>query len=356
MAEPKAPFVPDLHLVDDTLFDEHRAPHPHPERPERLGAARRAAARATETRGSTLVRLAPRDATDDELGRAHTAAYVEELGTLAGKHLFVDPDTFVSPRSVEAARRAAGGAVGLVETLLAGRDGAPRGAALLRPPGHHATPDRAMGFCLVNNVAVAAHHALHRGLRRVAIVDFDVHHGNGTQDVFWDDPRVLFVSLHQAPLYPGTGAVDELGSGDARGATMNVPLPSGATDDVYRAAFDELVVPTLDAFAPELVLVSAGFDAHARDPLAGMLLSDAAYGDMVHALVGVAERSAEGRLGLLLEGGYDLDAVEAALASALTAMLGGWEPTPRSVRPLEARFREAIDDARRLGREHFPRS
>jgi acetoin utilization deacetylase AcuC-like enzyme len=354
MAEPHAPFVPSLYLVDDVLFDEHRAPHPHPERPERVAAARRAASRATEAAGANTRRLEPRDATEDELARAHVAAYVEELATFAGKRMFVDADTFVAPGSVAAARRAAGGAMSLVDALLADTGPSPRGAALLRPPGHHATPERAMGFCLVNNVAVAAHHALARGLQRVAIVDFDVHHGNGTQDVFWEDPRVLFVSLHQAPLYPGTGHLGEVGGGEGRGATMNLPLPEGATDDVYRAAFDELVVPTLDAFEPELVLVSAGFDAHARDPLAAMQLGDGVYGDMLHALVGVAERSAGGRLGLLLEGGYDLDAVEASLAAALRAMLGGWERTARSVRPLDARFREPIEAARRLARLRFP--
>jgi acetoin utilization deacetylase AcuC-like enzyme len=313
---PSAPAP--LLLVDDPLFDEHRSAGYHPERPERLGAARR----GVERSGVPMVRLAPHDAAPDELARAHDPAHVERLERLAGRQGSIDADTFVAPRSVEAAKRAAGGAAALVEAIVDGSQAARAGVALLRPPGHHATPGSAMGFCLFNNVAVAAHAALARGVPRVAVVDFDVHHGNGTQDMFWRDPRVLFVSLHQFPLYPGTGSADEVGAGDGAGFTVNVPLSAGAGDAVYRRAFAELVVPLLDAFAPELVLVSAGYDAHARDPLASMSLSDDGYATMVAELRGVAERHAGGRMAMVLEGGYDLVAVEGSLAASMRALAG----------------------------------
>src|SRR5688572_1159692 len=197
-------------LVDDPLFSEHRAREPHPERPERLQAARAAVAQANLS--SVRTELPPRDATDDELGRVHGGSYLEALGHAVGQQGYFDADTFYGPRSVAAARRAAGGAVALVDALIGSE--ARFGAALLRPPGHHARPTTAMGFCLLNNVAVAAAHARARGAGRVLIVDFDVHHGNGTQEAFYRDPSVLFVSLHQFPFYPGTGSREESGSGD----------------------------------------------------------------------------------------------------------------------------------------------
>jgi acetoin utilization deacetylase AcuC-like enzyme len=213
--------------------------------------------------------------------------------------------------------------IALVDALLDPDPSATRtGVALLRPPGHHATRDRGMGFCLLNNVAVGAAHALERGLKRVAIVDWDVHHGNGTQDIFWTDPRVLYISLHQAPFYPGTGARDEVGEGPGRGFTLNVPLSEGATSAVFHRAFERAIVPALRAFAPELVLISAGFDAHARDPLASMLVDESAYGSMAASLAGVAAESAGGRIGLVLEGGYDLSAIELSLTASLRGLFG----------------------------------
>jgi acetoin utilization deacetylase AcuC-like enzyme len=216
---------------------------------------------------------------------------------------------------------AAGGTVALVDALIDGPH--KQGVALVRPPGHHARPDHAMGFCLLNNVAIAAAHARARGLARVAIVDWDVHHGNGTQDAFAADPSVLYVSTHQFPFYPGTGAVLEVGSGEGKGFTVNVPLTAGGGDAVYRAAFERVILPVLAEYKPELILVSAGFDASARDPLAEMTLSADAFGWMGRALRKAADRDAQGRIALVLEGGYDLVALEAGLLAATHGVVRG---------------------------------
>lgn len=305
-----------LALLDDPLFDRHRAKGHHPERPERLAAARAGVARSR----ATTISLESRDATDEELLRVHAAAYLADLQRLAGREGQIDADTYIAPDSVSAARRAAGSGCVLVEAMLDCR--VQRGMALLRPPGHHALSDQAMGFCLLNNVAVAAAHARASGLERVAIIDWDVHHGNGTQEIFWDDPNVLYISLHQAPLYPGTGDVREVGEGDGVGATVNIPFSTGAGDAEYFAAFSRIVVPLLDEYRPELVLVSAGYDAHRNDPLAGMRLDAGSYARMTEALVGVASRHAGGKIALFLEGGYDLSGLEASIAASLRALAG----------------------------------
>jgi acetoin utilization deacetylase AcuC-like enzyme len=305
-----------LGVVDDPTFDEHRADEYHPERPERSAAARAGVARAQVE----VSPVAARPATREELSRVHSPRYVEALEQLAGHQGLLDSDTYLAPGSVRAAEHAAGGATALVDALLDGQ--VDRGVALLRPPGHHARPEAAMGFCLLNNVAVAAAHAIGRGLDRVAIVDWDVHHGNGTQEMFFTDPRVLYVSLHQWPFYPGTGAADEVGAGAGRGYTVNIPLSEGARTADYVAAFDRIVLPILESYAPELVLVSAGFDAHRDDPLAGMQLDASAYAWMTAALTRAAEKSAEGKIGLFLEGGYDLTALELCLMNSVQALTG----------------------------------
>lgn len=303
-------------VIDDPLFGEHRAPSGHPERPERLLAARKGLeeARLSGSRSP----LAPRDASDEELGRVHEDSYLEVLAQATGRSGYFDPDTYFGPQSTAAARRAAGGAIAMSRALQDGN--ASYGVALLRPPGHHARPGSAMGFCLLNNVAIAAADARHRGAERVAIVDWDVHHGNGTQEIFYRDPSVLYVSVHQFPFYPGTGATTEVGEADGAGFTVNVPLSAGATDAVYAAAVDRLIAPILSEFDPDLLLVSAGFDAHARDPLAGMQLSDAGYARMLRALVRGLPRGVAGRLGFVLEGGYDLVGLETSLRAVLEAL------------------------------------
>ena len=307
----------DAVLLSDPRFFRHRSNGYHPERPERLEAARAAIERSQ----LSFRPIEPRPATDEELERVHDPRFLKWLRTLGGEQGYIDADTYVGPESVAIAELAAGGTVAMVDALIDGPS--KRGVALVRPPGHHARPDHAMGFCLLNNVAIAAAHARARGLERVAIVDWDVHHGNGTQDAFFDDPSVLYVSTHQFPFYPGTGAASETGEGEGKGYTVNVPLTAGGGDGVYRAAFERVILPVLEEYKPQLVLVSAGFDASARDPLAEMTLSADAFGWMVRALRGVADKSAEGRIALVLEGGYDLVALEAGLLAATRGIVDG---------------------------------
>lgn len=323
----------DFALLDDPSFDAHRARGAHPERPERLDAARAGAERALA--GAAVLRLETPEARRDELASIHGAAYLDALeAVLAEGWAQLDEDTYCSPGSREAALRAAGGAARLARALMGGE--ARRGMALLRPPGHHAEADRAMGFCLLNNVAIAAEAALAAGARRVAIVDWDVHHGNGTQHSFEERADVLFVSLHQWPLYPGTGRASEVGRGAGAGRTLNVALPAGAGDEAYGEAFRRVVRPALHAHAPDLILVSAGFDAHARDPLASMELSSAMYGAMASTIVSVAEALGHGRVGFLLEGGYDLVALEESVAATIAAALGTTRELPEDRPPARA--------------------
>lgn len=323
--------TPTLLVVDDPRFADHVPPGYHPERPERLSAARTALAQVEVVSRA----VAPRMVTEEELARVHEPAFVEQMMKLRGVKRQLDPDTYLSERSVDTAMLATGSVIGMVDAMLAGA--AKRGAAVVRPPGHHARPGQAMGFCLFNNVAVAAAHARARGVKRVAIVDWDVHHGNGTQEMFYGDPNVLYTSLHQYPFYPGTGALAETGAGEGSGYTLNVPLTAGGGDDVYEGAFDRVLLPVLEAYKPELILVSAGFDASARDPLAQMTLSSRAFGWMAMELARLADETAQGKIALVLEGGYDLVALESGLHAALEGMLFGAvdraaKPTPRAAR------------------------
>jgi acetoin utilization deacetylase AcuC-like enzyme len=328
-------------LVDDARFEGHIPPGHHPERPERLVAAR---AGVQSAAGATFERVTAQPATDEDLARVHDPRFIEALGKLRGESGYLDPDTYVSAQSVDVARLAAGSLVTMVDAMIDGP--VAKGVALLRPPGHHAKADRAMGFCLLNSVAVAAAHARTRGIRRVAVVDWDVHHGNGTQEMFWRDPSVLYLSTHQFPFYPGTGDLDEVGEGDGAGYTVNVPLEAGSGDGVYASAFERVLLPVLEAYAPELVLVSAGFDAAARDPLAQMELSSGAYGWMAHAVARVTEASSRGRMALVLEGGYDLVALEGGMRCAVEGMVTG-----RAVEPVRAPDDEGVGRAVKAARQ-----
>jgi acetoin utilization deacetylase AcuC-like enzyme len=252
----------------------------------------------------------PRTATVEELARVHTREHIDRIASTAGRPgTMLDADTFTSPESFEVALLAAGAAVQAMEHAL---DHEETAVALVRPPGHHAERDQAMGFCLFNNVAVAAAAALARGLERVAIVDIDVHHGNGTQHIFYAEPRVLYVSTHQYPFYPGTGATNETGAGAGTGFTFNLPLPAGSTDADYAGAYDR-VAARLAEFDPQVLLVSAGYDAHADDPLASMYVSVDGYAAIVRKVLDASSAPAA----LVTEGGYDLEALEACIRASI---------------------------------------
>ncbi len=301
------------------LYSERFLDHDTGEHPE--SAARLVAiASAVEAAGLDLVPLAPRPATWAEVERVHSRSYIQsvEEACLQGRsHL--DPDTAICPDSFSVALLAAGGAIRAVEAACG--EGPARTFCAVRPPGHHAERTRAMGFCLFNNIAIAAAHALDAlGLERVAIVDWDVHHGNGTQHCFEREPRLLYCSLHQYPYYPGSGAADERGRGAATGMTVNCPLPAGSGDDAYRLAFETRILPALERFQPQLLLLSAGFDAAADDPLAGQRLSRAGFRWMGEQLVAVAERHGDGRLISLLEGGYNTASLGAQVVDHLRCL------------------------------------
>jgi acetoin utilization deacetylase AcuC-like enzyme len=346
-----APHLPPpVAIVDDVRFDAHChiAGH-HPESPERLVAARDGLRTGLGDQPRHMLRA--REATDQELARVHSPRYVEHLrAALARGAGQLDPDTYISPGSREAAWHAAGSVLDLTDALLSGTSR--RGVALLRPPGHHAIRDASMGFCLLNNIALAASSALARGLTRVAIVDWDVHHGNGTQEMFYDDARVLFISMHQYPFYPGTGAAHDIGRGAGAGFTANLALPGESGPELYGASFREVVLPLLRAFAPELVLVSAGFDAHERDPLASMNLDHECYGAFASALLDVVDELGHGRIAFVLEGGYDLYALSDSMRQVSAAITGTRLPLPEG--KLKARERAAIDATRCALSAHWP--
>ncbi len=321
-----------LGYVLDDIFVQHRAPSGHPERPARAEAVRDALVAAGIAARGTHV--ATRMAKDDELAAVHGGTYLSELERLLpGKSGWLDPDTYYSPRTWDAARAAAGSSSELATRVLAGE--LSQGLAVVRPPGHHATRDRAMGFCLLNNVAVAAAAARAAGAARVAIVDWDVHHGNGTQDIFWNDPSVLYASVHQFPYYPGSGAPTEIGGEGARGATINVGLPAGSTDADYAAAFDHVFLPALARFEPDLLIISAGFDAFEADPLAGMRVTQAGFQAMAARLRYAADRWSQGRVIAVLEGGYDLDGLAGGMTATLRSLLGEAKD-PGPIAPLPA--------------------
>ena len=339
---PGADAVPGV-LVVHPDYRRHLTSPGHPERPARLQAIESRLQRTPLW--DMLPRRTPEPVIDDVLASVHTRSYIARVRDLAASGGgALDPDTPVSPPSYAVARLAAGGALDAVDAVLRGE--APVAMALVRPPGHHARPNAGMGFCLFNNVALAARHAIDRhGLTRVFILDWDVHHGNGTQEAFYHDPRVVFCSLHQEDWYPGTGAVAETGEGPGEGATLNIPLPAGIGDGGYAYLWEEVVLPLLRAVAPGLVLISAGFDAHHADPLGGMLLTAAGFGRLAAQ---VREAAGTIPIAAVLEGGYDLDGLSYSVAASLSGLTG----VASELREPEAELREApFSVARERARE-----
>ncbi len=298
--------------------------HDLPQHPEHAGRIRSVWRRLSDS--GLLARLLAREAeaiSSELILSVHTPehlALLEKIATLP-RTARIDADTYACPSSNEIARLSAGAAVMAVDSVMTGE--AANGLVAARPPGHHAEPDRAMGFCLLNNIAIAARHAQKAfGVERVLIVDYDVHHGNGTEAIFYDDPSVLFVSTHQYPLYPGTGAVTDTGAGAGQGYTINIPLAAGVGDAGYAAVFEQVVAPAAERFKPQLILVSAGFDAHWLDPLAGMRLSLGGYAHLSRELTRLANQLCEGRIIFVMEGGYNLDALSEGMVNLARALLG----------------------------------
>ncbi len=324
-------------VVEDVRFREHRAPPGHPERPERLAAI----AAAIAPRASELARLEPRPASPEEILRVHTREHLERLSQTAGHAGQLDPDTYFSAESYDVARLAAGSAIDLVRGVANGS--LRSGLAAVRPPGHHAEADRAMGFCLLNNAAIAARAVqAEEGVDRVLILDWDVHHGNGTQHYFEPDPSVLYFSTHQYPYYPGTGDVVEAGSGKGEGFTVNVPLPAGCGDAEYVGALQRILVPVVQTFRPELLLVSCGFDAHVDDPLAAMGVTGEGFRRMTAILRALAEDVCGGRLALILEGGYAASGLEEGCRAVLDALLDPDPGPPPASEPLTPALADVV--------------
>ena len=314
-------------IIKDEIFLKHYPGDWHPERPERL---EKIYARLEEPDLAPFIKtLPPREATFEELSWNHAPEYIKTIEQTAGQdHVQLDPDTATSPYSYEAAIKAVGAQFVGLEALFKGV--VDQVFALVRPPGHHAEYNRAMGFCLFNNVALAAHYALKRlGLERILIVDWDLHHGNGTQWSFYEDPRVVYFSTHQFPYYPGTGKVEEIGRGEGTGFTVNVPLPAGCGDLEYATVFRKVLVPVAQEFKPQIILVSAGFDLYFGDPLGGMSVTPIGVAYLTRVIKELAEKFCQGRILLTLEGGYSLQGLTDCTAAVILELVG------RSIIPLD---------------------
>jgi len=306
-------------VIWDARYTKHDMGTYHPESPKRLLAVKEVL--DGDGVGKELQHLEPRDATKDEIAYIHTASYVEEVAATDGQEMvMLDPDTTTCPETYRAALLAAGGVMNTADAVLEGK--VKNAFAFIRPPGHHAERDRAMGFCFFNNIAIAVEHLIKKkGVERVAIVDFDVHHGNGTQHAFYDRDDVLFTSIHRGPFYPGSGAEEEKGSGKGSGYTLNVPLSTGADDDAYKRALDKLILPTVREFKPQIILCSAGFDAHRRDPLGGMRITTDGYRWIGRTLGDFSKDLCGGKIAYVLEGGYDLTALRDSSEAILEEMV-----------------------------------
>ena len=313
-------MAPGSALLADPIFREHLAGREHPERPERFDAVMRGLRQAGLL--ERLVRVEPRAATEEELLLCHTPEYLRtaQQDVLSGRPSLSTGDTDITPNSWEVAAQAAGGVLNAVDVVVAGT--ARNAFCAVRPPGHHASAGRGMGFCFFNNAALAARYAQRRhGLDRVLIVDWDVHHGNGTEHIFYSDPTVFFFSTHQWPLYPGTGRADETGEGAGVGTTMNFPFPAGSGREEVLGAVEASLAPAAERFRPDLLVISAGFDSRLGDPLGRFTLTDRDFADLTRAVMQIAARHAGGRVVSVLEGGYNLDGLASAAAAHVEVLM-----------------------------------
>lgn len=308
-----------LGLVHDAIFAAHDPGSYHPESPQRLIVLEKHL--ASWPRLCDTETLPVRPASKEELLLVHRPEHLSRIASTDGRCMALDPDTMTSPQSYHAALDAAGSLIDLCDAALDGK--VQSGVALVRPPGHHATPQRAMGFCLFNNIAIAAAHlVVNRGLKRVMIVDWDVHHGNGTEDAFYEDDRVLYFSTHQYPFYPGTGPVGATGASDGKGYNINVPLSAGHGDPEYVRIFQDLLLPVARQYKPQFILVSAGYDAHRGDPLGGMRLSSQGFAALAQTVMEIAGEFCPGKVVLTLEGGYDPESQARAMLQVMEVLLG----------------------------------
>jgi acetoin utilization deacetylase AcuC-like enzyme len=311
---------PTTALLADPVFRDHLAGRQHPERPERFDAVMRGLEQAGLL--ERLARVEGRSATEEELLLCHTPEYLRtaKCDVLAGRPYLTTGDTDITPNSWDVAAQAVGGVLNAVDAVLTGK--ARNAFCAVRPPGHHATANRGMGFCFFNNAALAARYAQRRhGLERVLIVDWDVHHGNGTESIFCSDPTVFFFSTHQWPLYPGTGRADETGVGAGQGTTMNFPFPAGSGRKEILGAVESSLAPAAERFRPDLLVISAGFDSRLGDPLGRFTLTDRDFADLTRAVMGIADRHAGGHVVSVLEGGYSLDGLASAAAAHVEALM-----------------------------------
>lgn len=314
----------------------------HPERKERLLSI---IAHLRETGVlEKLDLIEPERASLEEIRYIHSRDYIEKVRRYSELEIPLDPDTVLCKDSYDVALLAAGGAIAAVDAILGAYTNS---FALVRPPGHHALPDKGMGFCIFNNIAIAARHTQKRGKKRVLIVDWDVHHGNGTQEAFYDDPTVLYFSTHQYPHYPGTGWLDEAGEGDGEGFNINVPLPSGTGDDGFIAAFQEILVPAALEFKPDTILISAGQDANEGDGLAGMRMSVNGFAVLASIVNSIARKTCDGKVAAVLEGGYDLDLLSRSVAAVIDVFMG-CEPEWKEPANIAPRVRQRLDEIKKV--------
>lgn len=328
-------------IVKDKRYLKHSAGHTHPESPERLAAIYEML--NNPSMAWKFMEIEPREATHKEIETIHTPSYVEFIaGTAGQRSVYLDPDTATSPESYEIARLAVGGLCNAIDSVIEGK--ADNAFAFVRPPGHHAEADSAAGFCIFNNVAIGAMHAIMKhGLKRILIVDWDLHHGNGTQHSFYSDPRILYFSTHQYPYYPGTGSLQEIGQGKGEGYTINVPLRGGAGDASFVKIFRKILQPVALEFKPELVLLSAGFDTYFQDPLGSMLVTPEGFAALMRILLEIADSCCRGRLVAVLEGGYHVAGLTKSVKAVLEEMLNETHCPEEKLSSLEREADEETD-------------